>query len=214
MALSDPGPDLTPAEVKKIRERLTHSSRKLVGLESSLKAMKEKHELVLRELRLSSKAQREYASMEGGVISKIMDYILDIKEILEIMRTTFQEVYRNENTIADNLLEFEQTILRTNDRLFDQMERYRILGQLGELDTKILTLRFNGIAVDQTLSNRILKVRSSILTEKKIELDELQNESIGLFRDFAENIEKAIDDMAYKPETKELLQSMREVSWM
>lgn len=214
MASSDPGPDLTPAEVKKIRERLTHSSRKLVGLESSLKAMKEKHELVLRELRLSSKAQREYASMEGGVISKIMDYILDIKEILEIMRTTFQEVYRNENTIADNLIEFEQTILKTNDRLFDQMERYRILSQLGELDTKILTLRFNGIDVDQTLSNRILKVRSSILTEKEVELPDLQNESIGLFRDFAKNIEKAIADMAYKPETKELLQSMREVSWM
>jgi hypothetical protein len=205
---------LSDAEVRKIRERLTSTSRKLSGMETSLKAMKERHELVLRELRLSSKQERENAQTEGGVISQIMDYIMDIKDILEMMKTTIQEVYGNENRIAEGFIKFEETNIRTQEKFFTRMESYRILAQLGELDSKILTLKFNGIPIDQTIPNKIMKLRSSILTEKDISIEDLQQSSIDLFRMFAESIEHAIDNMSYKPETKEILESMREVSWM
>ena len=206
--------NLTDAQVKKIRERLTHTSRKLSGMESSLRNIKEKHELVLRELRLSSKAQRDLAEIEGGVISRIMDYIVDIKDILEIMKTTFQEIYENESKIAESFIRTEDTIFKTNNRIFELMERYRILAQLGELDSKILILKFNGVPIDQSIANDILKLRSTILTDKDIGIEDLQESYIGLFRKFAESIEKAIESMSYKQETKKILESMREVSWM
>ncbi len=205
---------LTDSQVKKIKDRLSHTSRKLNGMETSLKNIKKKHDLVLKELRLSSKAQRDYAEAEGGVISKIMDYIVDIKDILDIMKTTFQEIYNNENKIAERFIRFEETIIKTHDRMFSLMERYRILAQLGELDSKILTLKFNGIPIDQSLPNDVLKLRSSILTSKEVDIEELQESSINLFKKFAESIENAIENMSYKPETKEILESMREVSWM
>lgn len=205
---------LTHVQIKKIRDRLTHTSRKLTGMETSLKNIKQKHELVLRELRLSSKAQRDCAEAEGGVISKMMDYIVDIKDILEIMKTTFQEIYNNENKIAERFILFEGAIIKIHERMFDVMERYRILGQLGELDSKILTLKFNGIPIDQSIPNGVLKLRSSILTDKDISVETIQESSIDLFSKFAESIENAIESMSYKPETKGILESMREVSWM
>jgi len=214
MATSKPASPLTPAQVKKMRERLNHTSRKLTGLETSLKNIKEKHTVVLKELRLSSKAQREFAETEGGIISKIMDYIVDIKDILEIMKSTFQEIYRNENKIAEKMIQFEQTIVKTNERIFEVMERYRIFAQLGELDSKILTLKFNGVPIDQSLPNEILKLRSSILTDNEIDVRKLQKDSLNLFRKFAESIEQAIESMSYKQETKKILESMREVAWM
>ena len=148
------------------------------------------------------------------MISKIMDYIVDIKDILDIMKTTFQEIYSNENKIAERFIRFEETIIKTHDRMFTLMERYRILAQLGELDSKILTLKFNGIPIDQSLPNDVLKLRSSILTSKEVDIEEMQESSINLFKKFAESIENAIENMSYKPETKEILESMREVSWM
>ena len=205
---------LTDAEVRKIRERLTNTNQKLSDMEVSLGNIKKKHELVLHELRLSSKAQRECAEAEGGVISKIMNYIVDIKDVLDIMKTTFQEIYSNETKISERLIMFEETIIKTHERMFTQMERYRILAQLGELDTKILTLKFNGIPIDQGIPNDILKLRSAILTDTDASIDDLQQSSIDLFRKFAESIENAIESMSYKPETKEILESMREVSWM
>ncbi len=205
---------MTDAEVRKIRERLTSTSRKLTGMETSLRNIKKKHEVVLRELRLSSKAQRDCAQTEGGVISQIMDYIVDIKDILEIMKTTFQEIYSNENKIAERFIMFEETIIKTHDRMFSQMEKYRILAQLGELDSKILTLKFNGIPIAQDIPNDVLKLRSTILTDKDVSIENLQQSSIDLFRKFAESIESAIDNMSYKQETKQILESMREVSWM
>lgn len=214
MASSSSADALTPAQVKRMKERLSQTNRKLAGLEASLKAMKEKHELVLRELQLSSKAQRKQAESEGGVISKLMDYIIDIKDILEMMKSTFQEIYKNENKIAERMIEIEQIIIESSERRFEVTERYRILAQLGELDSKILTLKFNGIPINQSLPNEILNLRSSILTNKDIPLKELQEGSLGLFDKFAEEIERAIENMSYKPETKEILESMREVSWM
>jgi len=52
------------------------------------------------------------------------------------------------------------------------------------------------------------------LTSKEVDIEELQESSINLFKKFAESIENAIENMSYKPETKEILESMREVSWM
>jgi len=183
-------------------------------METSLKNIKEKHDLVLRELRLSSKAQRDLAEMEGGVISRIMDYIVDIKDILEIMKTTFHEIYENESKIAESFIRTEDTIFKTNNRIFELMERYRILAQIGELDSKILILKFNGVLIDQSIDNNVMKLRSTILTDKDISIEDLQESYIDLFKKFAESIENAIESMSYRQETKEILESMREVSWM
>ncbi|MCK4613611.1 MAG: hypothetical protein KAU14_02310 [Thermoplasmata archaeon] len=205
---------VTPAQVKKLRERLNRTTRKLACIERSLKGMKERHELLLKELRLSTKAQREDARAEGGIITKFMGYIVDIKDILEIMKTTFQGLSNNDNIMGKKLIQFQEAFMKSNEKIMDTIERYRILSQLGELDSKILTLKFNGVPIDPNIPNGVLGLRSMILTEKKIPVQELQERSLKLFRQFAENIESAIESMSYKLETREILESMREVSWM
>lgn len=204
----------TDAELQQIRDRLTRTSRKLCGMETSLRNLRRKHDMILRELRLSSSAERERAEAGGGVITRMMDQIMEIRDIFDIIRTTFQEIYANENKIAERLISFHEGIISNHEKLFFRLERFRILAQLGELDSKLLTLRFNGIRIPADLGNDVLHLRSTILTSKDIPVEELQESSLELFRRFADCIEEAIEGMCYQPGTREILESMREVSWM
>ncbi len=214
MTSPDHASEQSTDQLKKLRERINRSSRKLAGMERSLKNLKNQHELVLRELDLTTSGQREEAEVKGGVITRIMDYIIEIKDILEIMKTTILSLSDSEDLMAGKCIQFEDALLKSNETIMETIERYRILSQLGELDTKILSLKFNGIPIHPKISREVLKLRSSILTEEVIPVEELQERSLKLFRAFANNIESAIETASYQPEKRKILESMREVSWM
>ncbi len=205
---------LTPSELEKLKNRLTRNSRKVAGMERRMQRLRNEQTLILKELRLSTKKDRERAAKEGSVFTKMMSYIVDIKDILVVMKNTFFEIYNNESKLVERAELLHELMVKSDEKITETMEKYRVLSHLGELDTKILALKLAGVTIDEAISHDLTELRSSIMSGENISLEEVQKRSVELFNRFADNLDRAIDSMSYKGETKEILESMREVAWM
>lgn len=207
-------PTLSPAELRRLKERLTRNSRKIAGMDRRIQKLRDEQTIILKELRLGTRKERERASREGSVLTKMMSYIVDIKDILVVMKNTFFEIYSNESKLVERAELLHELMVKRDEKITETMEKYRILSHLGELDSKILALRLAGVDIDEDISRDLTELRSVILSGEDIPLNDIQKRSVEIFNRFSDNLDRAIDSMSYKGETREILESMREVAWM
>ncbi len=103
---------------------------------------------------------------------------------------------------------------KNNKEILTTIEKYRILAQLGELDSKVLAFTLNNLTVNPTIQGKILALRRRLLLEREAPLDEIQEEFIGIFNLFADDVENMMETGQYPEEAKEFILNLREVSWM
>jgi len=140
------------------------------------------------------------------------------KSLVQTFYSYGENIFRLQRTLvklAEHLNKFRKIV---GDRYNNQtitIEKYRILSQLGEMDSKVLTLLLNGVSFEAEFLEEISTLRRAILSDEKTDVTELQERFNKLYKRFADIFEDSARQLAsYQKEAKKFIQNMRDVAWM
>ena len=146
----------------------------------------------------------ESLEMVKRFVSSLSAYVETVKEL----RGSVLQM----NELFDS---FKKLVVERSNKQTITMEKYRILSHLGEMDSKVLTLLLSGVKFDSEFLEEVSSLRKDILSDKKIDITELQKRFNRLFKIFADVFEDSSRQLKdYQKEAKKIVQNMRDVVWM
>ncbi len=202
------------------QETLDEMEQSIAGINSTL----EKLQTHIRELPLIpetpllEKTTKTEDSGKGEQPLAMEEELLHLRTAVRTLAGYGEHIrtlQKNMATLTDFIQQFKKVMVERSNKQTLTMERYRILSHLGEMDSKVLALLFNGVPFENDFLEEISELRRIILSDENVKVEEIQKRFNRIFKEFADIFENSAKNLShYQKETKKIIQNMRDVIWM
>jgi len=208
-------------DITAIEEAIYSLNHSIRDMEKSLPKLKKQKSTASEELeQLINKLRSEenelhHVRPDGEAILESLEFIRSFINSLAGYTESVKRLQKNLSHLNGYLEGFKKVFVERHTKQTITMEKYRILAQLGEMDSKVLTLLMNGVKFENPFLDEMSTLRKAILSGEDIEVNDLQKRFNRLYREFADIFEDSSRQLArYHKDAKKIVQNLRDVVWM